>query len=399
MPRALSIVVKTVLVLLWLVFLACFGLLGLIMTVLSFHRLLSIVAVLAALLAGLCLPLWLLHRERPAGRHFRRAAGVLFALGLLIPLGAGAYDFLTGENRYEVIREPFIDLSTFQPFTPDNGLAQAAPDAAFRFAGEPPRMSGEHEFYPVYAAAFQALAAAPPDNPKAYIADGYPVGIFKKLADGEVDLIFGRQPELEQVAAMREAKLRYTLTPLLREALVFFVHKDNPATGLTQDQLRAVYSGRVTSWRELGVRLNAPLRPYQSYFSETKAAFRRFMGDAPIMKPITEKRIGDVFSYEGTADYRNSPGAIGFIRRFFAGKLKGNPDIKFLAIDGVAPTVENIQNGSYPLATEFYAITARPREGNVAKTIDFLHSPEGRRLIEASGYVPAPEGAEDIVLE
>ena len=65
----------------------------------------------------------------------------------------------------------------------------------------------------------------------------------------------------------------------------------------------------------------------------------------------------------------------------------------------MAPTVENIQNGSYPLATEFYAITARPREGNVARMIDFLRSPEGRRMIEATGYTPAPEDAADIGLE
>ena len=407
----MATVIKTLLVLLWLVFLACFGLLGLIMTVLSFHRLLSIVAVLAALLAGLCLPLWLLHRERPAGRRFRNAAGVLFVLALLISLGAVLDTVFTGDNRYKVIREPSIDLSEFQPFTPDNGLVQAAPDAAFRFVGEPPRMSGEHAFHPVYAAAFQALAAAPPDNPKAYIdappdnpwayiADGFPTGIFKKLALGEDDLIFGRRPEPEQVAAMREAKLRYTLTPLLREALVFFVHKKNPAVGLTQDQLRAVYSGRVTSWRELGVPLDAPLRPYQSRSHEAHVAFKRFMGDAPIMEPITEKEVGDMWLVsEVRADYRNSPGAIGYIRRFHASKLKGNPDIKFLAIDGAAPTVENIQNGSYPLVAEIYAITARPREGNVARMIDFLRSPEGQRLIDASGYVPVPQGAADVVLE
>ncbi|MBR6976106.1 MAG: substrate-binding domain-containing protein [Ottowia sp.] len=390
----MATVIKILLVLLWGSFLVCFSLFGLLWSI-QLGSFLSFVSVLAAVAAGVCLPLWLLRRKHPSGRRFRRATGVFFALALLISLG----DVLMGDNRYETIREPLIDWEKFQPFTPDNGLVQAAPDAAFRFVGEPPRMSGEHELYPVYAAAFQALVAAPPDNPQAYITYGAPAMYFEKLASGELELIFGPPPGPKELAAMREAKLRYTLTPLLREALVFFVHKDNPATGLTQEQLRAVYSGRVTSWRELGVRLDAPLRPYQSYFSETKAAFRRFMGDAPIMKPITEKRIGDVFSYEGTADYRNSPGAIGFIRRFFAGKLKGNPDIKFLAIDGVAPTVENIQGGSYPLATEFYAITARPREGNVARMIDFLRSPEGQRLIEASGYAPAPPDAADVVLE
>ena len=102
---------------------------------------------------------------------------------------------------------------------------------------------------------------------------------------------------------------------------------------------------------------------------------------------------------ELVADYRNSPGALGFSFRFFVTELIKNPNIKLLSIDGVEPSVVNIQNGSYPLITEAYAITARPREGNVAKLIDFLRSPEGRRLVEASGYVPVPEGSVDLVLE
>ena len=72
---------------------------------------------------------------------------------------------------------------------------------------------------------------------------------------------------------------------------------------------------------------------------------------------------------------------------------------QLLAIDGVEPTVANIRNGTYPFITEAYAVTARPREGNTAKMIDFLRSPEGRRMIEASGYAPAPPGAADVVLE
>ena len=393
----MSTVVKTLLVLLWLVFLACIGALGLFIAYFMGIYFLPLAgSTLAVLLAGLCLLFWMLRRERPSGRHFLRAAGAFLALALLIPLGYESFVV----NRYEAVRDRHFGWHEVQPFSPLNSLPKAAPDAAFRFAGEPPRMSGSYMLYPVYAAAFQALAAAPPDNLRTYMTYGSnPDSAFQKLSAGEVDLIFDQRPGPEQLAAMRDAKLRYTLTPLLHDALVFFVHKDNPAAGLTQEQLRAIYSGRVTSWRELGVPLDEPLRSYQRR-SESQTDFESFMGDTPIMKPEKEDATGDMGgTYKKVADYRNRPGAIGFSLRYYTTKLGRKPNIKFLTIDGVAPTVENIQNGSYPLATEFYAITARPREGNVAKTIDFLHSPEGRRLIEAGGYVPAPQGAADIVLE
>ena len=393
----MSTVVKTLLVLLWLVFLACIGALGLLLTFFSGIYVVPLgLATLTAILAWFCLLFWLLCRKQPAGRHFRLATGVFFALTLLIPWGYESFVV----NRYEAVRDRHFGWHEVQPFSPLNSLPKAAPDAAFRFAGEPPHMSGSYMLYPVYAAAFQALAAAPPDNLRTYMTYGSnPDSAFQKLSAGEVDLIFDQRPGPEQLAAMRDAKLRYTLTPLLHDALVFFVHKDNPAAGLTQEQLRAIYSGRVTSWRELGVPLDEPLRPYQRR-SESQTDFKRFMGDTPIMKPEKEDTTGDMGgTYKKVADYRNHAGAIGYSLRYYITKLDGNPDIKFLAIDGVAPTVENIQSGGYPLTIEAYAITARPREGNVARMIDFLRSPEGQRLIEAGGYAPAPQGAEDVVLE
>jgi len=65
-----------------------------------------------------------------------------------------------------------------------------------------------------------------------------------------------------------------------------------------------------------------------------------------------------------------------------------NNQIRLLSIDGVAPTVENIRNGSYPLVATAYMVTARPRSGNTRKIVDFMLSPEGQRLVEETGYVP-----------
>ena len=230
-------------------------------------------------------------------------------------------------------------------------------------------------------------------------------------------MIFGLRPAPGQIKDMRKKGLRYMLTPILREAFVFFVHKDNPATNLTQDQIRAIYSGKAKSWREVGVPLYARIAPYQrNKHSGSQTTLERIMGDTPIMDPPQERYkikydnmggiILSIAAYPfiphyrtRLAEYRNKPAAIGFTFRFFANELIRNPNIKLLAIDGVAPTVENIENGRYPFITEAYAIAARPREGNVAKMIDFLRSPEGRRMIEATGYTPAPEDAADIVLE
>lgn len=68
--------------------------------------------------------------------------------------------------------------------------------------------------------------------------------------------------------------------------------------------------------------------------------------------------------------------------------MVGNKKIKLLSIDGVAPTKENIQNGTYPLVSEFYAITAGTENQNVQKLIDWILSEEGQAMVEKVGYVP-----------
>ena len=64
-------------------------------------------------------------------------------------------------------------------------------------------------------------------------------------------------------------------------------------------------------------------------------------------------------------------------------------EVKLLKIDGVAPTVENIENGSYPLASSFYAVTRSDADENTLALLDWICGPQGQALIEKTGYIPA----------
>jgi phosphate transport system substrate-binding protein len=68
-----------------------------------------------------------------------------------------------------------------------------------------------------------------------------------------------------------------------------------------------------------------------------------------------------------------------------------NGEIKLRAIDGIAPTVENIRNGTYPFIADCCIITGTPRNENVRKIVDFMFSPSGKELIEKTGYVAIPQ--------
>lgn len=86
--------------------------------------------------------------------------------------------------------------------------------------------------------------------------------------------------------------------------------------------------------------------------------------------------------------YRNYKNAIGYTFRYYSTEMVGNKEIKLLSIDGVAPTKENIRNGTYPLTSEFYAVTVGTDNPNVTKFVDWIVSEEGQTLVDKVGYVP-----------
>lgn len=182
------------------------------------------------------------------------------------------------------------------------------------------------------------------------------------------------------------------LTPIGREAFVFFVNKKNPIDSLTIEQIRAIYSGKVTNWAEVGgerVDIRAFQRPQDS---GSQTALQNLMGNVPLMEAPTEDVVsgmGGIISE--VAEYKNYKNAIGYTFRYYSTEMVKNKEIKLLPIDGIVPSTENIRNGTYPIASEFYAVTAGTDNPNVQKLLDWILSPQGQALVEKAGYVSVKE--------
>ena len=74
--------------------------------------------------------------------------------------------------------------------------------------------------------------------------------------------------------------------------------------------------------------------------------------------------------------------------RFYMEGIIQHPDIKLIAIDSVAPNMENIKNGTYPVVAPVYAVTWAGNDNpNVQKLLDWILSEEGQYIIEETGYV------------
>ena len=212
---------------------------------------------------------------------------------------------------------------------------------------------------------------------------------YRLLAEKETDIFIGVYPSDEQRAYAEENQTTFEYTPIGTEAFVFFVHKDNPITNLTTEQIKDIYSGKITNWKDVGGK-NEKIAAFQrNEGSGSQSMLKRFMGDTPITDAPTEM-VNDLMAgiIEQVADYKSKTNSIGFSFRYYVEGIIKNPDIKMISIDGTAPTSENIRNGSYPILTPIYAVTYKENQnGNVDKLLEWILSDEGQYIINETGYV------------
>lgn len=259
-----------------------------------------------------------------------------------------------------------------------------------------PRLDGATALFPVYSAFVQAVY--PEKTRYGEEADDPLVTCtktnraYERLIEGEADIIFCAGPSDAQLAAAKAAGVAFELTPIGKEAFVFLVNQQNPLENIALEEIRGVYSGEITQWSQLGVEGLGEIIAYQRPAnSGSQTALERLMGDVPIMQAPQERVSDGMSDIVQNVEYRNLANALGYSFRFYCTEMMDS-DIKLLSIDGVAPTVENIRNGSYPITTVLYAVSRKGEENpNVQALLDWVVSPQGQELVEKSGYVPYTE--------
>ena len=351
--------------------------------------------IILTILAGLLLLILLINLMRM--RWNTKRLIIWFACVLLIAGGFwGSYRY----DRYveRITFKESFDYHTYAPFYKDSLVVRMDEEPTLKFTEmeSVPRMDGATALYPVYAAFAEATYPDAMNDMPMYeviktVACTTTGNAYKAIIEGECDIIFVAGPSKEQEAAAAEKGVQLLYTPIGREAFVFFVHPSNPITGLTVDQVRSIYAGETTRWDQLGVKGLGTIRAFQrSEGSGSQTALERFvMKDTPLMTPEKENVLSAMGGIvEQVSAYKNHRNAIGYSFRFYCTTLMKNFDVKLLEMNGVAPTVENIENGTYPLASSFYAVTRSDASENTWALVEWICGPQGQALVEKCGYTP-----------
>ncbi len=317
---------------------------------------------------------------------------VLLSVVLVFALFNGCmFLLLTGRlsnNFSDTSQSKQIDVRAFLPHEPESNLARI--DASLQLTDNLPILDGAAALVPVYAAIVDNV------YPKGSVT--YEGGVFrddnyygenfaedsamqynntvrgyKAIVDGDTDILFCAGPSAEQVAYGETAGVELVYVPVGLEGFVFFVNENNPVDSLTVEQVRDIYGGVYTNWKELGGadRVINPVTRLAG--SGSQSAMDSFMKG----REIAPK---SVFAVTGAA--------IGFSFRYYMDGLVGNEHVKMLSLNGVYPSAENIRNGTYPIIAKFYAIYRADNDNpNIPVLLQWILSDEGQTLIEQSGYV------------
>ncbi len=353
---------------------------GLILTGEGIH---SVIIFIGALVfPSLFLPLiWLKKRKKFVLIWLIPAFIYFVALGI-------NYGMIKYDESITINTSPNIDVGNYLPFKEDSKIVKYD-SKTLKFTDNLPKIDGAAALFPVYSAFVNATY---PDTTQLYDGNfeynNTPVG-YSLLAEKSTDIFIGVYPSEEQKAYAKECNTTFRYTPIGAEGFVFFVHKDNPVENLTSEQIKGIYSGKITNWKQVGGK-NEKIEAFQrNEGSGSQSMLKRFMGDTPIMEAPKElKNDLMVGIIERVSNYKNKTNSIGFSFRYYVEGIIKNPDIKMVSVDGVAPTAQNIKDGKYPIVTPIYAVTYEEQTNeNVQKLLDWILSDEGQYIIEKTGYV------------
>ena len=216
---------------------------------------------------------------------------------------------------------------------------------------------------------------------------------FRNLAMGECDLLLAGEPNAAVFTEMEEQGFAYEIETIAMDGLVFLVNENNPVDSLTTDQIRDIYTGKITNWSQVGGS-DAEIIPFQRNEGAGSQALMKklVMGDTPLAEPPEEymaSSMGELMSV--VKSYDNSANAIGYSVYYYANDMQMAQGLKLLKVDGVEPSRETIRSGEYPHRNAYYCvIPASAAEDSPNRILfDWLMSEDGQKLIDLEGYVAA----------
>ncbi|WP_300761556.1 phosphate ABC transporter substrate-binding protein [Helicobacter sp. UBA3407] len=240
-------------------------------------------------------------------------------------------------------------------------------------------IAGGTAHIPVMKKAAEAIMSFNPNITISITGGGTGAGITK-VGEGLVQIgNTGRALKPQEIE-----KYQLVSFPFAVDGVAIAVHKENPLSNLTKEQVSRIFSGEVKNWNELGGNEGV----INLYVREDGSGTRDTFESKGLNKGIEIPQTANVVSSNGAmkialAQDKNAIGYVGI------GHLDSS--IKGIAFENIEPTQEKTKEGSYQISRLLYMNTKGEPQGLTKLFVDYIYSSDGAKFIEQSGYIPLPK--------
>ena len=315
-------------------------------------------------------------------------AGLVIAVLLMFMV------FSTGCVNNAAGKTPTTQATTV-PVTAQTQVAtQVAPQVTSTGAGTPQatsatsgsktiKVSGSTTVLPIAQDAADAFMAANPETNIQVSGGGSGVGV-QQIGDKLVDIgMSSRDITKDEMTKYPN----FVVTPVSLDGIAVIVNpNNNPVNSLTIPQIRDIYNGKVTNWKDVGGKDMAIVVIGRDSASGTRTFFTdTVMNKTNYVKTQFEKNSNGAIQQS----VAQTPGAVGYVGLGYI-----DPTVKALKITvngtPIEPSVKTVLDKTYPISRSLLMITNGQPSGLVKDYITYILSPEGQKLVAKEGFVPLP---------
>jgi phosphate transport system substrate-binding protein len=207
------------------------------------------------------------------------------------------------------------------------------------------------------------------------------------LINGGTDICEASRPmkdkEKEQVSNRHGKDVKEI--PVALDGVALYVNEASPIQTLSEPQIKAIYTGHITNWRDVGGNDQTIVAYSRENNSGTYVFFKEHILE-------NEDFAREIQTLPGTAAVVNAvakdPASIGYGGIAYATGIRAVAVKRDETSEAVHPSLQTVQDGQYPLSRSLFFYTIGEPEGEVKAFIDWVLGPEGQKICEAVGYYP-----------
>lgn len=205
---------------------------------------------------------------------------------------------------------------------------------------------------------------------------------IKAIIDGTTDVAMSSRfikPEEVKLAVERGS---YPVPfAVAYDCIVPVVHPSNPVTDISLDQLKAIFKGEITNWKEIGGPDLAIVVTSRDTSSGTYEVWEEKVMKKERVFPGALLQASSGAVSQAVSKNKNALGYVGI------GYL--NESLKALTVNGIEGNVETTLNNTFPIARPLFIFTRGWPEGETLNFVNYMLSPQkGQKYVQEAGFVP-----------